>query len=138
MPFIRQSIFFAVACLVSSAQAQSQTNISFASPRAAYLALSKDPAAKLKRNAEGWEIVDVAEGSNKGIWTFAPNSHASFPSVVKRQVLERNGQLFVAMDVLCGGSKSACDQYVAEFAAMNEQMAKELNDKRVSGNTSNP
>ena len=77
--------------------------------------------------------MNVSKGLNEGIWTFAPNSHPSFPSVVKRQVIERNGHLFVGMDVLCGGAKSACDQYVAEFVKMNEQMKTELNDKRATG-----
>jgi hypothetical protein len=125
-------------CLISvfglalNAQAQTSTKIPYESPRAAYVALSKDPNSKLKSNAEGWQIVNVSEGSNEGIWTFAPQAHPSFPSVVKRQVIESNGQLFMSMDVLCGGTKPACEQYVAEFVKMNEQMSKELNEKRSS------
>ena len=134
MATMHRTILFAVASLALNAQAQ--TSIPYQSPRTAYLALSKDPGAKLKSNPEGWQIVDVAEGPNAGIWTFAPSTHPSFPSVVKRQVLERNGNLFLGMDVLCGGTKSACDQYVAEFTKMNEQMAKELNAKRGAGEAS--
>jgi hypothetical protein len=130
---MHRKIILALVGLTLNMPAWSQTSISYESPRAAYLALNKDPHAELKRNAGGWEIVDVSKGPNEGIWTFAPNSHASFPSVVKRQVVERNGRLFVGMDVLCGGTKSACDQYVAEFAKMNEQMKTELNDKRATG-----
>nr|WP_145545475.1 hypothetical protein [Variovorax boronicumulans] len=131
MALIRRPLLLAAVVLALNAHAQ--TSIPYQSPRAAYLALSKDPSAKLKRNAEGWEIVSVSEGPNEGIWTFAPSTHASFPSVVKRQVVERNGQLYVGMDVLCGGAKPACDQYVAEFAKTNEEMAKDLNEKRAAG-----
>jgi len=128
---LRTSFLIAVG-LALNAQAQTQTKIPYESPRSAYLALSKDPSAKLKSNAEGWEIVHVSEGLNEGIWTFAPQSHPSFPSVVKRQVIERNGHLFIGMDVLCGGTKEACDQYVGEFVKMNDQMRKELDEKRAA------
>lgn len=122
--------FVATVGLSLSFQALAQTAISFETPRAAYLALSKDPHAKLKRNAEGWEIVHVSAGPNEGVWTFAPSSHSSFPSVVKQQVVEREGALFVAMDALCGGEKPACDQYIAGFVKRNEQMSKEINEMR--------
>lgn len=127
-----RTILLAAVSLALTTKAWSQTSISYQSPRAAYLALSKDSSAKLKRNADGWEIVTVADGPNEGIWTFVPNSHPSFPSVVKRQIVERNGQLFVEMDVLCGGAKAACDEYVAEFVKINEQMAKDLNETRAA------
>jgi hypothetical protein len=134
MTTMYRTILLAVASLALNAQAQ--TSIPYQSPRAAYMALSKDPGAKLRSNAEGWQIVDVAEGPNAGIWTFAPRTHPSFPSVVWRQVLERDGNLFLGMDVLCGGTKSACDQYVAEFTKINEQMAKELNAMRANSEAS--
>lgn len=128
---LRTSLLIAVGLTVN-AQAQTQTKIPYESPRSAYIALSKDPFAKLKRNAEGWEVVHVPEGINEGVWTFAPQSHPSFPSVVKRQVIEEKGNLFIGMDVLCGGAKEACDQYVGEFIKMNEQMRKELDAKRAA------
>jgi hypothetical protein len=130
MAYIRQIIILIAVAASSSGYAQSTTKVSYESPKLAYVALSKDPNAKLKSNAEGWQIVTVSEGPNKGIWTFAPSTHPSFPSVVKRQIIEHDGKLSIGMDVLCGGSKPACDQYVAEFVKLNEQMAKEIDEKR--------
>jgi hypothetical protein len=135
MARMRRTILLLATSLTLNAYGQSPTTIPYDSPRAAYVALSKDPGAKLKSNAEGWEIVHVTEGPNEGVWTFAPNSHPSFPSVVRRQILEQDGQMFVGMRILCGGAKAACDQYVAEFKELNEQMAKELNQRR-AGNKS--
>ena len=132
MASIPRTVFILLVGLAFNAQAQSPTKIGYESPRAAYVALSKDPGARLQRNAEGWQIVHVADGPHEGIWTFAPQTHPSFPSVVKRQVIERDGHLFIGMDILCGGSKSTCDQYVAEFVKMNEQMTKELSEKRAA------
>lgn len=130
MAHMRRITLLVAASLALHAYAQSPTTIPYESTRAAYLALSKDPGAKLKSNAEGWEIVHVSDGPNEGIWTFAPKSHPSFPSVVRRQILEQGGNLFVGMRILCGGTKAACDQYVAEFKELNEQMARELNQKK--------
>jgi len=113
-----------------TAQAQTPTQIPYKSPREAYVALSKDPNSKLSRNSDGWQTVHVARGVNEGIWTFAPQSHPTFPSVIKRQPFERGGHLFIGMDVLCGGSKSACDDLVRDFTKLNEQIAKDANDKR--------
>lgn len=112
--------------------AQSITKIGYESPRAAYLALSKDPSATLQRDAEGWQVVYVSEGAHAGIWTFAPPKHPTFPSVVKREVIEHEGHLFIGMDVICGGTKTACDKYVAEFVKLNQQIMEELNEKKVS------
>ena len=130
MALLCRILLLSTAVLAFPALAQSQTAIAYQSPGAAYRALSKNPAAQLKRSAEGLEIVTVPEGPDEGIWVFAPNSHPTFPSVVKRRIIERDGQLFLDMDVLCGGTKPACDQYVAEFQKWNAQLAKELNDER--------
>lgn len=113
-----------------TAQAQTPTQIPYNSPRDAYVALSKDPGSKLSRNSDGWQTVHVAQGVNEGIWTFPPQSHPTFPSVVKRQILEREGHLFIGMDVLCGGGKPACDELVRDFTKLNEQIAKDADDKR--------
>ena len=118
------------ALAASSALAQTPTQIPYSSPREAYIALSKDPNSKLSRNSDGWQTVHVARGTNEGIWTFAPQSHQTFPSVVRRQILEKDGHLFIGMDVLCGGTKPACDELVRDFTRLNEQIAKEANEKR--------
>jgi len=118
------------AFAVLPARAQTPTKIPYDSPRAAYVALSKDAGAKLTRNSEGWQTVHVSEGPNEGVWTFPPSSHSSFPSVVKRQVFEKEGHLLIGMDVVCGGTKPACDQLVVEFTALNEQLAKDINERR--------
>jgi hypothetical protein len=126
-----QRFFLGLATLVAIfAHAQTPTRISYNSPREAYVALSKDPNSKLSRNSDGWQTVHVAQGVNEGIWTFAPQSHPTFPSVVKRQVFEKDGHLFIGMDVLCGGDKPACDELVRDFAKLNEQIAKDAEDKR--------
>jgi hypothetical protein len=123
-------VFGLTGLIAVVAYAQTAVPIPYESPRAAYTALSKDSHARLARNGEGWTVVDVSEGPNRGVWTFPPQSHSTFPSVVRRQVLERDGSLYIGMGVMCGGAKLACDQFVAEFTKVNEQIAKKANEKR--------
>jgi hypothetical protein len=119
-------------CLGLSAAAQSPYAIPYPTVRDSYIALSKDPEARLSRVGEGWEIVDVRTGVNEGIWSFPPKSHPAFPTVVKRLVVEKDGDLYVAMDALCGASKAACDQLIQDIQKMNEEMVKEIKAKRAA------
>jgi len=110
--------------------AQTPISIPYKSVREAYIALSTDRNAKLQRNETGWEVVTVSGGINEGLWTFVPKGHSAFPAVVKRDVLEQEGKLFVAMDVLCGASKEACDLLVEDFQKLNDKMRAELDAQR--------
>jgi hypothetical protein len=110
------------------ARAQSMDGVGYETVRAAYDALKNDPQAKARSN-EGWLLVNVPSGTNEGIWAFTPLSDPSFPAVVRRKVLKRDGQLFVDMGVLCGGPKPACDRLVATFNTLNEEMKKDLAER---------
>ena len=112
--------------------AQSPYSIPYSTVRDSYIALSKDPEAKLKRHDDGWQIVHVKGGVNEGVWSFPPNSHAAYPAVVKRVVVEKDGNLFMAMDALCGASKSVCDSFIQDFQKLNGEMVKDLEAKRAA------
>ena len=105
------------------------SGVGYETVRAAYEALKNDPAAKARSN-QGWLLVTVPGGRNEGIWSFTPQGDPSFPAVVRRKVLEREGQLFIDMGVLCGGPKEACDQLVAAFNTLNAEMKKDFAERR--------
>ena len=119
-----------VVLSIPAAQAQTPGQIPYDSPQEASVALNKDPNAKLTRNGDGWQTVHVSQGPNEGIWSFVPQSHPAFPGVVKLQVLEKDGHLFIAKDALCGGSKIVCDQLIQESTRLNERIVKDAIDKR--------
>lgn len=97
------------------------TNIEYPSPRAAYDALRKKPDVAFSKDDSGWTVAfDKAAAI---IWSFAPDP--SFPVAVKRAPFEKDGHLFVAMDVLCRGTKEACDDVVRRYTAINEQITRE-------------
>jgi hypothetical protein len=68
-----------------------------------------------------WTI--VVEPSLRVIWSFAPEGHPTYPSVIKRSFVEREGRTFVDMGVMCNGTKSACDVLVHDFFKLNEKIS---------------
>lgn len=75
-------------------------------------------------NQAGWTIVEDASSSI--LWSFAPRSDPSYPSVVKRQVVTEDRHVVVRMNVLCEASKAACDNLVRQFNDLNAQMIASL------------
>jgi|SRR5580700_8775552 hypothetical protein len=66
---------------------------------------------------KGWTI--VTDEAHFTVWSFAPKSDPSYPSVVKRFVTSSGSGSIVTMRVLCESDKSACDNLVREFYDMN-------------------
>jgi hypothetical protein len=95
------------------------SKIGYNSPAEALAALQSKPNVEFSVQG-GWTI--AYESASHVIWSFAPKSHASYPSVVKRAVVEKNGAVFLSMDVKCQASKEACDELVREFTHLNEAM----------------
>jgi hypothetical protein len=68
----------------------------------------------------GWTI--AADKSHFTLWSFAPQGYPAYPSVVKRTAVQTATGSNLKMDVLCEASKSACDQLMLEFQALNQRM----------------
>ena len=71
-----------------------------------------------------WTI--AVEPALRVIWSFAPEGYPAYPAVVKRTVVERDGQTFVDMDVMCNGTKSTCDNLVREFLQLIEKASSSI------------
>lgn len=95
------------------------SNIEYKSPAEALEALRSKPGVKISKQG-GWTIAH--ESALHVIWSFAPEKHPSYPSVVKRAIVEKDGTVFVKMDVKCKASKEVCDDLVREFIQLNESM----------------
>ena len=46
--------------------------------------------------------------------------------MILRAPYERDGALYLGMDVKCGATKPVCDALVEEFMAMNARMAEDM------------
>ncbi|MCG7545802.1 molecular chaperone DnaJ [Pseudoalteromonas sp. MM17-2] len=89
-------------------------------------ALKSDPNAEISES-EGWVIVN--DNTNKALWSFAPKAHPSYPSIVRRAVVERNGQIGITTEVKCAAKKSVCDSLVKDFMELNQKIKNEINSK---------
>jgi hypothetical protein len=65
----------------------------------------------------GWTI--VTDEPHFTVWSFAPRSDPSYPSVVKRFVTSSGSGSIVTTRILCESDKAACDNLVREFHNMN-------------------
>lgn len=76
----------------------------------------------------GWAV--ASEGSTMTLWSFAPQGHAAYPAVVRRQVVQDGAAVRLDMNVSCEASKAACDELVRAFVKLNEAMAQGLQRRR--------
>jgi hypothetical protein len=89
-------------------------------------ALKLDPHSEISES-DGWVIVN--DKTNNALWSFAPIEHLSYPSVVRRAVADRNGQVAIITQVRCAAKKSICDSLVKDFMDLNQKVKNEVNGK---------
>ena len=73
------------------------------------------------RTEHDWIVLNDA--SSNTIWSITTDRHPAHSTAIKRTIARRDGQLFVEMNVRCGASKEVCDQVVAQFQQINEDIA---------------
>lgn len=91
--------------------------------------LKNDPNVEVS-DSEGWTI--ISDEAGRALWSFAPLSHPAHPSVIKRSVVEKDGQIGIDTQVRCGAKKGVCDKLVQDFIELNNKVRKDINNE--SGN----
>ena len=104
------------------------SNIGFGTVPEALASLRARPEV-VEREQQGWLL--FKDEPHHTLWSFAPKDHPAFPSAVKRELIEKNGGLYVNMSVLCGASKKVCDQLVRDFQELNSQMSQAMRSGQV-------
>jgi hypothetical protein len=89
----------------------------------ALAALHAKPSVVFTAQA-GWTIAQDAAAQT--VWSFPPPDDPSYPSAVKRQVVQSGNELQMKMSVLCGSTKAACDNLVRQFQQLNAKMRASL------------
>jgi hypothetical protein len=103
-----------------------ESTIGFKTVEAALAALKVQSGVQITVQ-NGWTIAD--DQKNHTLWSFTPNDHPAYPSVVKRALTEHDGSVFINMNVLCEASKVACDGLVTQFEQLNDKLSQELQKK---------
>ncbi|MGH8105219.1 MAG: DUF4019 domain-containing protein [Arenimonas sp.] len=104
-------------------QESKSTDIGYKSVEEARAALKSDPENTVQTES-GWMIIRQPKAN--AMWSFTPVGHPSYPSVVKRFPVEKDGEIVLNMSVICEAKKTACDQLVRDFQELNAQMLNAL------------
>ena len=95
--------------------------IGYATIEEAFNALKADPAAGMKEY-EGWTIFNQKGDGSYMLWSFTPIEHPAHPSVVRREVVKKGGEIFIKMDALCDSNQLDCDLLIDQFKKINERI----------------
>lgn len=88
-----------------------RTPIPYSSPAEALTQLRVNPDVQVGER-EGWTL--AYDRRLHTAWAFAPPRHSSYPSVVRRTYIQREGKVFVDMAMLCFASTDACAELARE------------------------
>lgn len=86
-------ISFLMPGVGDAAEAEKNDSIGYSSVSEALQALQARPDAKISVH-QGWTIVDVNNGKDMTLWSFAPEDHPAHPAAIKRDILEKDGSVY--------------------------------------------
>lgn len=95
--------------------------IGYATIEEAYNALKADPAVSMKEY-EGWTIFNQKGDGKYILWSFTPDDHPVHPSAIRREVVKKEGEIFIKMDALCVSNQLDCDLLIDQFKKINERI----------------
>jgi len=97
------------------------STIGYPNVAAALKALRAKPGVEFTTQG-GWTIASEKGDSTFVIWSFAPEGYPAYPAAVKRSLVQRDGSLWIEMNVQCEASKDACDNLVRQFQELNARL----------------
>lgn len=125
-------VAFSGLAWVGAARAEDDAPIGYASVAAVREALRADPKAAM-RTQDGWTVVASREKGAAVEWFFTPETHAVYPAVIKRTVVEEDGVGMIDIAALCETtSQEACDQLIEDFRQTHKVTIKAPRVERVS------
>lgn len=94
------------------------TSVGYATVEEAYQKLSNRKGAQMRTNREGWtEIEDTAKNV---LWSFVPEDHSAYPTVIKRTVTGRGYAMQIDMDGLCEAQRKDCEKLMRKLKKDND------------------
>ncbi|MGH8502515.1 MAG: molecular chaperone DnaJ [Gammaproteobacteria bacterium] len=131
---MRKTLIIAVVALVCACAAppsgepiaqgsERKSKIGYASVAAALHSVQMQQGMKIGRQ-DGWII--ASDNKEHVIWSFTPDAHPAHPSAVKRRVFEKNGEVYIDMQVLCEANAASCDRLIDQFDELNDRMREQL------------
>ena len=110
---------------VIAQQVAESSPIGYASIDEAFTALQADPQAVMTEY-EGWTIFNQKDRGVYTIWSFTSEVHPTHPTVIRREIVKRDGEVSIRMNALCHSSQLDCDLLIEEFNVINERIRQKL------------
>lgn len=101
--------------------------IGYAAVQEAFEALVADPSAA-QSEYEGWTSFKGKVDGKYIIWSFTPEDHPVHPTAVRREIVNKDGEVLISMAVMCHSSRLDCDQLIEQFQQINEDLRRKLAD----------
>jgi hypothetical protein len=102
-----------------------ETPIGYATVQEAFEALVADPSA-VQSEYEGWASFNQKVDGKYVIWSFTPEDHPVHPTAVRREIVNKDGEVLISMAVMCHSSRLDCDQLIEQFQQINENLKRKL------------
>lgn len=102
-------------------QVAESSPIGYATIEEAFNALKADPAAGMKEH-EGWTVFNQKGEGKYVLWSFTPLDHPAHPTAIRREVVKKEGEIFIKMDALCNSNQLDCDLLIEQFKNINERI----------------
>lgn len=129
MPSLARSslalLLVAATGLPALAAQTSASGIGYASVAAARQAVLNRPSVSNREERRGWLVVTDQPGDDFTTWAFAPKSDPAYPTVVRRDIVFKNGNPTLVTRVHCESRQRACD---ALYARLRAQVARCTSD----------
>jgi hypothetical protein len=85
------------------------------------LAARSDVRTRLE---DGWTVVEVP--SEQATWRFVPQNYLSYPALMMRRIVVRDGVVTVEYAVLCQGQPAACEDFKQGVEKQNQSIRVQL------------
>ena len=79
------------------------------------------------REGRSWLSRSKGLRARRALYSFTPESHPAHPSYVKREVVEKDGSIYMETSARCGAEKAACDPLIRDFIGLNNKVKTSVN-----------
>ncbi len=111
--------------IIGSATADNKKfDIGYKTVDEAFQAIKDSNTIEMNVNQDGWLFgTDKSVKDQYTIWTFTPESHPAYPTVIKRIFVTQNDETTVHMDIICQTiDKDSCNTLIQTFKKLNTSL----------------
>mgnify|MGYP003574855616 CR=1 FL=1 len=71
---------------------------------------------------EGWASFNQKVDGTCIIWSCTPEDHPVHPTALRREIVNKNAEVFISMAVLCHSRRFDCDQLIEQSQLIDENL----------------